>query len=62
MIKKMTKKKNNLILIIPAFLLMGMALGIQTQSVLKQSIIGLIVGIIVYFFLSYRNKKINSNK
>ncbi|PQB07912.1 hypothetical protein BST83_12700 [Polaribacter filamentus] len=62
MIKKMAKKKNNLILIIPAFLLMGMALGIQTQSVLKQSIIGLIVGIVVYFFLSYRNKKINSNK
>jgi biopolymer transport protein ExbB/TolQ len=62
MIKKMAKKKNNLILIIPAFLLMGMALGIQTQSVLKQTIIGLIVGIIVYFFLSYRNKKINSNK
>jgi biopolymer transport protein ExbB/TolQ len=62
MTKKMAKKKNNLILIIPAFLLMGMALGIQTQSVLKQTIIGLIVGIIVYFFLSYRNKKINSNK
>lgn len=58
----MAKKKNNLILIIPAFLLMGMALGIQTQSVLKQSIIGLIVGVIVYFFLSFRNKKINSNK
>jgi hypothetical protein len=56
----MTKKKNNLILIIPAFLLMGMALGIQTQSVLKQSIIGLIVGVIVYFFLSYRNKKLKN--
>ena len=57
----MTKKKKNIILIIPAFLIMGAAVGIQTQSILKQTVIGLIVGIIVYFFLTYRNKKINSN-
>ncbi|WP_170063255.1 hypothetical protein [Polaribacter porphyrae] len=55
----MTKKKNNLILIIPAFLLMGMAVGIQTKDLFKHTIIGLIVGVIVYFFLRYRNKKLN---
>ncbi len=57
---KMTKKKNNIILIIPAFLLMGTALGVQTQSLVKHSITGLIVGVIVYFFLKYRNKNINN--
>ena len=56
----MANKKKNLILIIPAFLLMGTAIGIQTKGVIKQTIIGLIVGIIVYFFLKYRNKKINN--
>lgn len=56
----MTKKKNNLILIIPGFLLMGAAVGIQTKGVIKQTIIGLIVGIIVYFFLRYRNNKIKN--
>lgn len=56
----MTKKKNNLILIIPAFFLIGVSLGIQTKSLFKQAVIGLIVGILIYFFLSYRNK--NSNK
>ncbi len=56
----MTKKKNNLILIIPAFLLMGTAVGIQTKDLFKQTIIGLIVGVIVYFFLRYRNKKLNN--
>lgn len=56
----MAKKKNNLILIIPAFLLMGAALGIQTKTPIKQMIIGLIVGIIVYFFLKYRNSRINN--
>lgn len=56
----MTKKKNNLILIIPAFLLMGAAIGIQTKGVIKQTLIGLIVGVLVYFFLRYRNKKLNS--
>ena len=55
----MTKKKNNLILIIPAFLLMGTAIGIQTKTVIKQTIIGLIVGIIIYFFFKIRNNKIN---
>ena len=56
----MTKKKNKLYLIIPAFLLMGFAVGIQTKTVFKQAAIGLIVGIIVYFFLIYRNKRINN--
>jgi F0F1-type ATP synthase assembly protein I len=56
----MKKKNKNLISIIPAFLLMGVAIGIQTQSVIKNSVIGLIVGIIVYFFLKSRNKKINN--
>ncbi len=55
----MTKKKKNLILIIPAFLLIGTAIGIQTKEPIKQTIIGLIVGIIVYFFIRYRNKIIN---
>jgi hypothetical protein len=55
----MAKKKNNLILIIPAFLLIGVALGVQTQSLIKHSITGLIVGIIVYFFIKYRNKKLD---
>jgi hypothetical protein len=55
----MTKKKNNIILIIPAFLLIGAAIGIQTKELFKQIAIGLIVGIIVYFFLKYRNKKLN---
>lgn len=55
----MTKKKKNIILIIPAFLLMGIAIGIQTKTPIKQAIIGLIVGVIVYFFLRYRNNKFN---
>jgi Co/Zn/Cd efflux system component len=58
----MTKKKKNLISIIPAFLLMGFALGIQTKKIIMHSVIGLIVGIVVYFFLSNRNKKINNKK
>lgn len=53
----MTKKKNNLILIIPAFLLMGTAIGVQTKNLFRDSVTGLIVGVIVYFFLKYRNKK-----
>ena len=56
----MKKKNKNLISIIPAFLLMGVVICIQTQSVIKNSVIGLIVGIIVYFFLKSRNKKINN--
>ena len=56
------KKKNNLISIIPAFLLMGMAVGIQTKNLTKHTVIGLIVGIIVYLFLKYRNKNINKTK
>lgn len=58
----MSKKKNNLVLIIPAFLFMGTAIGIQTKNLFKQMIIGLVVGIIVYFFLRYRNNKINKKK
>ncbi len=58
----MTKKKNNIILIIPAFLLIGTAIGIQTKDLFKQMSIGLIVGVIVYFFLRNRNKKLKSNK
>ena len=56
----MRKKKNNLISIIPAFLLMGTAIGVQVGSIIKYSIVGLIVGIVIYFFLTYRNKKINN--
>ncbi|MFK8059197.1 MAG: hypothetical protein AB8B78_03810 [Polaribacter sp.] len=58
----MTKKKNNIILIIPALILMGMAVGIQTKELFKHTIVGLVVGIIVYFFLRYRNNKINKTK
>ena len=58
----MTKKKNNIILIIPAFFLMGAVIGIQTKELFKQSAIGLIVGVIIYFFLKYRNKKLNNKK
>lgn len=58
----MLKKKNNLISIIPAFLLMGAAIGIQTKNIMTHAAIGLVVGIIGYFFLSYRNKIINNKK
>ena len=58
----MTKKKNSLISIIPAFLIMGAAIGIQTKNILRDAVIGLIVGIIVYFFLKHRNKIINNKK
>jgi hypothetical protein len=58
----MAKKKKNLILIIPAFLLMGAAIGIQTKGILKQTLIGLLMGVIIYFFLRYRNKNINKKK
>jgi len=58
----MAKKKSNLITIIPAFLLMGAAVGIQTITILRDTVIGLIVGIIVYFFLKHRNKIINNKK
>jgi len=56
----MEKKKKNIILIIPAFLLIGAAVGLQTEEVIKQTFIGLVVGIIIYFFLKYRNTKTNS--
>ena len=54
----MAKKKNNLYLIIPAFLFVGMAIGIQTGSIVKQGIIGLIEGLVVYMFLGIRNNKL----
>jgi hypothetical protein len=56
----MTKKKNNLISIIPAFLLIGTAVGVQVGHIFKYAIVGLIVGGIVFFFLTYRNKRINN--
>jgi hypothetical protein len=56
----MAKKKNNLITIIPAFLLIGTAIGVQTSNIVKHSVIGLIVGVVIYFFLTNRNKKLNS--
>ena len=52
----MGKKKNSLISIIPAFLLMGAAVGIKTTNILRDTVIGLIVGIIVYFFLNIEIK------
>ena len=58
----MAKKKSNLITIIPAFLLMGAAVGIQTTNTLRDTAIGLVVGSIVYFFLKHRNKVINNKK
>jgi hypothetical protein len=54
----MTKKKNSLRSIIPAFLLMGAAVGIQTTNILRDTLVGFIVGILVYFFLKHRNKLI----
>ena len=58
----MTKKKNSLRSIIPAFLLMGAAIGIQTTNILIDTAVGFIVGILVYFFLKRRNKIINNKK
>ena len=55
----MAKKKHNIILIIPAFILIGAAVGLQKEEPIKQIIIGLIVGILVYFFLRYRNNRFN---
>ncbi|WP_343330560.1 hypothetical protein [Polaribacter staleyi] len=53
-------KKKNIILVIPAFLIMGAAVGLQTKEVIKQTLVGLIVGVVIYFFLMYRNRRINS--
>jgi len=57
----MVKKKNSLRSIIPAFLLMGAAVGIQTTNILRDTLVGFIVGILVYFFLKHRNKLIKKN-
>ncbi|GAB7257031.1 hypothetical protein [uncultured Polaribacter sp.] len=51
----MAKKKKNLFLVVPGFLFIGLAIGIQTKELFKQAAVGLIVGLIVYFFLRYRN-------
>ena len=56
----MTKKKKNIILIIPAFTLIGAAVGLQKEEPIKQTMIGLIVGVFVYFFLRYRNNRFNN--
>ena len=56
----MTKKKKSLISIIPAFLLMGAAIGIQTTNIVRDTFVGFIVGVLVYFFLNYRNKKLKN--
>jgi hypothetical protein len=53
----MTKKKNNLISIIPAFVFIGAAVGAQTGNISMHATIGFVVGVIVYFFLKNRNKK-----
>lgn len=58
----MAKKKHNLISIIPAFFLIGVAIGIQTKNLTKHSVIGLLVGVLIYFFLSNRNKNKNKTK
>lgn len=58
----MAKKKNNLLLIIPAFMLIGTAVGVQTNEVFKQAFVGVVVGVIVYLFLLQRNKKLNNKK
>ena len=54
----MVKKKNNITLIIPAFLLIGTAIGIQTKNLFKQMIVGLIVGIIAYIAYNYLVTKV----
>ncbi len=58
----MVKKKNNLVSIIPSFCLMGAAVGVQTKNIVTHTLIGLIIGLIVYFFLINRNKRINKTK
>tara|TARA_B110000091_G_C13769006_1_gene455740 strand:- start:1018 stop:1182 length:165 start_codon:yes stop_codon:yes gene_type:complete len=51
----MNKKKKNLISIIPAFLFIGMAVGVQTKNIFLHATIGFIAGVLVYFFLRNRN-------
>jgi uncharacterized membrane protein (Fun14 family) len=41
---------------------MGAAIGIQTTNILRDTAVGFIVGILVYFFLKHRNKIINNKK
>jgi hypothetical protein len=58
----MIKKNSNLISIIPAFLLIGIAIGVQLKNIIVHTAIGLFIGIVIYFFLSNRNKTNNNNK
>jgi|TARA_B110000240_G_C13289345_1_gene363584 hypothetical protein len=51
----MIKKKKNLISIIPAFVFIGAAIGVQTRNMLLHSAIGFIAGVLVYFLLKKRN-------
>lgn len=43
----------------PSFLLIGTAIGLQTGSILKDSITGIIVGFAIFMVLSYRNNNID---
>jgi len=54
----MTKKEKNIISIIPAFVFLGLAVGIQTKNIFLHTAIGFFAGILVYFFL--KNKNSNS--
>jgi hypothetical protein len=54
----MTKKEKNIISIIPAFVFIGLAVGIQTKNIFLHTAIGFFAGILVYFF--FKNKKSNS--
>ncbi|MDA9234905.1 hypothetical protein N9P18_03340 [Polaribacter sp.] len=54
----MTKKKKNLISIVPAFVFIGLAIGIQTRNIFLHTVIGFFTGVLVYFFL--KNKNSNS--
>ncbi|MDA9092404.1 hypothetical protein N9J92_00895 [Polaribacter sp.] len=51
----MTKKKKNLISIVPAFVLIGTAIGIQTRNIFLHTVIGFFAGVLVYFFLNNKN-------
>jgi len=51
----MTKKKKNLISIVPAFVFIGLAIGIQTRNIFLHTVIGFFAGVLVYFFLNNKN-------
>jgi hypothetical protein len=54
----MTKKKKNIISIIPAFVLIGLAIGVQAKKIYLHTAIGFSAGLLVYLFL--KNKNSNS--